>query len=123
MKWKPPGDRSIAIALAPIWIPATAVFALAILPMIATEWLSARWRKWQTGKGTRDWFAWYPVKFDGFWEDQPSEWMWLETVRYVNFGRGEWRYLPLGYRSQFEPTHSTPTRQGGDGLPGSGSAG
>jgi len=104
MRWKPPSERVQMILLSPILIPVT----LAALPIIAVmagpAWLIDRYSAWRRtqyrANPIRRWFAWRPVKFDGFWDGVPSQWLWLETVEAR--WRGDWKYRPLGFVSDFD---------------------
>lgn len=78
MQWKSPSERTQLIILSPVLIPCAAFIIAAALPVFAIEWLYRRYGpprlKW------RHWFAWRPVKCEGFFYDQPNKWVWLETV-------------------------------------------
>lgn len=91
--------------------PLLAVMVVAIVPWVILVgpfvWLASKWQAWRRrsaiARPRRSWFAWRPVHFDAFWEDDdvPSQWLWLETVEAV-WQRGEWTYRPAGFVSRFD---------------------
>lgn len=96
MKWQAPSQRTQFILLSPIIVPAGLLLAAMILPAVPFILLAAKLAEHRRAKGWHRWFAWYPVRFDGFFYDRPSCWFWLETVERCLWS-GNWSYRPLGF--------------------------
>jgi hypothetical protein len=90
------------ILLSPIIVPiAIVALPLVVLPLVVTDKLE-QWRRARNrAQPKRLWFAWRPVRFSGFWDDVPDQWLWLEKVDAI-WRRGEWEYRPLGFVSRFD---------------------
>ena len=105
MRFKPLSERAQMIILAPIVFPLAALAVPFVLPMAAIAWCLNKFASWKGARNSlaprRQWFAWRPVKFDGFWEDVPTQWLWLERVEAL-WTRKEWQYRPLGFVSRFD---------------------
>ena len=101
MRWKPPSERAKFIMALPAIVIGVPVLLIALAPMIAFEWVRRQWQRRQAADPRRAWLAWRPVRFDGFWEDVPSQWLWLERVQ-CRWERGEWQYYPLGFVSRYD---------------------
>lgn len=88
------------IILAPILAPLVVVF----VPFGLMMWLADKVDQWKRARNRanphRMWFAWRPVRFSGFWDDVPDQWLWLETVQAR--WKGRWEYRPAGFVSKFD---------------------
>lgn len=106
MRWQPPSERVQFALASPLVIPAAVFLAAVILPLVPLFIASDWWTRRQIAKGWHRWFAWRPVRFDGFWYDMPSQWMWLETVeRRRNFAN--WERRPLSATRPYRDSGGT----------------
>lgn len=92
MRWKAPSERTQTILLMPILAPVTVVALVAFGPPIAVM-LGLDWLRNRYGPPRKTtwypWFAWRPVRCDGFFYDQPDRWVWFETIQ--RHPRGKYR--------------------------------
>lgn len=105
MRWQPPSERVQMILLAPILIPVMLAAIPALVVCAGPVWIVDRISQWRRAQWSvtpkRQWFAWRPVKFSGFWEDVPDQWLWLERVDAI-WKHNEWAYRPLGFVSKYD---------------------
>lgn len=100
MKWNPPSERVMLVLLSPLIVPATAFLFIGLLPILAVSWLQDRF---DHNRGQwRQWFAWRPVYCDGFWYDQRSKWVWLETIERRGFWLDNSEYRLKGWSSIYQ---------------------
>lgn len=105
MRWRPPSERVQMILLSPVFVPIAVAALPVIAVMVAMMWPIEKYGQWRRAQyranPKRTWFAWRPVRFSGFWEDVPDQWLWLETVQ-ARWRGHDWEYSPLGFVSKYD---------------------
>lgn len=77
MRWKTPSERTQMILLSPALIIAVPIIYVALSPLLL---LGLYEKYFPPKRGWKSWFAWRPVRCDGFFYNQPDKWAWLEKV-------------------------------------------
>lgn len=77
------------ILLSPVLIVIVPIAFVALSPLM----LLSLWEKYFPRQhGWKTWFAWRPVKVDGFYYNEESRWVWLEKVeRTFGYDNREYR--------------------------------
>lgn len=106
MRINPLSERAENFLIAPIAIPLAIVIVPAVLVALAINWPYSRWRHWlwtrREARGAHPWFAWRPVKLDGFYYDRKDAFVWLEQVDRRVIGGDAWAYRFPGELDRWE---------------------